>query len=167
MLKRTLSFLSAFHLCSLCQGAETCSRIATINYQEVLVDVSSSNRGEGLRYYLQKDPAAKQLLDEYQLSNRPTWKNAAFSTLGSGMILGGILRTNEGQNESFTSRNFLIFGGLTMIGVSYLITLTNQYNNEYLLVKSVEEYNKRNTPKIILAPTSDGSGLGLGVGQEF
>lgn len=146
---------------------ETCSRVATINYQEVLVDVSSYNRGEGLRYYLQKDQVAKELLDEYQVNNRPTWKNAATSTLGTAMILAGLLRTNDGENETLTGRNFLVFGGITLIGVSYLITKTNQYNNEYLLLKSVEEYNKRNTPRIILAPTGDGNGVGIGVGQEF
>ncbi|MBA2403409.1 MAG: hypothetical protein H0V66_01450, partial [Bdellovibrionales bacterium] len=120
-------------------AAETCSRVATINYQEVLVDVSSSNRGEGLRYYLEKDQIAKELLDEYQENNRPTWKGAAMSTLGSAMILGGLLRTNSGENETLTSRNFLFFGGATLIGVSYLISKTNQYNNEYLLSKSIEE----------------------------
>jgi len=83
------------------------------------------------------------------------------------MILGGLLRTNGGENEEFTSRNFLILGGVTLIGVSYLISKTNQYTNEYLLLKSVEEYNKRNTPRIFFSPTGDGSGLGIGVGQEF
>jgi len=148
-------------------AAETCSRLATINYQEVLVDVSSSNRGEGLRYYLEKDQIAKELLDEYQDNNRPTWKSAAMSTLGSAMLLGGLLRTNEGENETLTSRNFLFFGGATLIGVSYLISKTNQFNNEYLLSKSIEEYNKRNTPRIFFSPTDDGNGLGLGIGQEF
>lgn len=148
-------------------GAETCSRVAIINYQEVLVDVSSSNQGEGLRYYLEKDQIAQELLNEYQDNNRPTWKSAAMSTLGSAMLLGGFLRTNEGDNETFTSRNFLLFGGATLIGVSYLISKTNQVNNEYLLLKSVEEYNKRNTPRIFFSPTNDGKGLGLGIGQEF
>lgn len=148
---------------------ETCSRVATINYQEVLVDVSSKNRGEGLRYYLEKDAVAKDLLDEYQENNRPTWKSAALSTLGTAMLLGSFLRTSDGKEEGITSRNILLFGGATMIAVSYLISKTNQYNNEYLLQKSVEEYNKRNTPKIFFAPTdpSSGFGLGIGVGQEF
>ena len=166
MWKLSLLILSATLVFPL-WGAETCSRVATINYQEVLVDVSSSNQGEGLRYYLEKDQIAKELLNEYQDNNRPTWKSAAMSTLGSAMILGGFLRTNEGDNETLTSRNFLLFGGATLIGVSYLITKTNQVNNEYLLLKSVEEYNKRNTPRIFFAPTDDGKGLGLGVGQEF
>ena len=148
-------------------AAETCSRVATINYQEVLVDVSTSNRGEGLRYYLEKDQIAKELLNEYRDNNRPTWKSAAMSTVGSAMILAGLMRTNSGENETLTSRNFLFVGGATLIGVSYLISKTNQVSNEYLLVKSVEEYNKRNTPKIFFSPTGDGKGLGFGVGQEF
>jgi hypothetical protein len=89
------------------------------------------------------------------------------STLGTAMMIGGLMRTNEGDTETLTSRNFLIFGGMTMIGVSYLISKTNQVTNEYLLSKSIEEYNKRNTPKIFFSPTNDGKGLGFGVGQEF
>lgn len=149
--------------------ANTCSRVATINYQEILVDLSNKNRGEGLRYYLQKDDVAVGLLNEYQENNRPTWRSAALSTVGTAMILGGLMRTSGGKGENITNRNFLLFGGATMIAVSYLISKTNQYNNEYLLLKSVEEYNKRNTPKIFFAPSDpqNGLGLGVGVGQEF
>ncbi len=148
-------------------SVETCSRVATINYQEVLVDVSSVNRGEGLRYYLQKDQFAKELLNEYQENNRLTWKSAAMSTLGTGMLLGSLLRTSSGDSETLTSRNFLLLGGISLIGISYLVSKTNQYSNEYLLLKSIEEYNKRNTPRIFFAPTNDGNGLGIGLGQEF
>ncbi len=159
-----------FHLLSLqLQAAETCSRVATINYQDVLVDVSSSGRGEGLRYYLQKDQTARVLLDEYQDNNRPTWKSAAASTLGTAMMLAGLLRTGEGENEALTSRNFLLLSGATLIAVSYAVSRSNQYNNEYLILKSVEEYNKRNSPKIFFSPTDpkDGVGLGIGVSREF
>ncbi len=167
MLKLTILLLSIFPF--LVHAAETCSRVAVINYQEILVDVSNNNRGEGLRYYLEKDPVSKELLDEYQQNNQSTWKSAVMSTLGSAMILGGVLRTSEGQKETLTSRNFLLFGGATLIAVSYLISKTNQYNNEHLLLRSVEEYNKRNTPRIFFAPTdpNNGLGLGVGVGQEF
>lgn len=168
MLKLTVLIL-LFLMQTAAWSQETCSRVATINYQEVLVDVSSKNRGEGLRYYLEKDKVAKDLLDEYQENNRPTWKSAALSTLGTAMLLGSFLRTSDGKEEGVTSRNILLFGGASMIAVSYLISKTNQYNNEYLLQQSVEEYNKRNTPKIFFAPTDLGNGLGLGigVGQEF
>lgn len=167
MLKVTVLVLSI--ITSMAQAAETCSRVAIINYQEVLVDVSNNNRGEGLRYYLEKDPISKQLLDEYQENNRPTWKSAALSTLGGTMILGGILRSNGGENETLMNRNSLLIGVVTLIAVSYLISKTNQYKNEYLLMKSVEEYNKRNTPRIFFSPTDpqNGLGLGVGVGQEF
>jgi hypothetical protein len=163
MLKLTI--LICFLMCTSLFAAETCSRLATVNYQEILVDVSSKNRGEGLRYYLEKDEVAKGLLDEYQVNNRPSWKNAAMSTVGSAMILGGLL----GASGDSGNRNILLFGGATMIAVSYLYSKTIQYNNEYLLSKSVEEYNKRNTPKIFFSPTDpkSGMGLGVGVGQEF
>lgn len=145
-------------------AAETCSRVATVNYQEILVDVSSKNRGEGLRYYLEKDAVSKGLLDEYQTNNRPTWKSAALSTVGTAMAIAGLATSGNNPNA-----NFLLFGGATMIAVSYLASKTIQYNNEYLLYKSVEEYNKRNTPKIFFSPTDPKNGMGLGVGasQEF
>lgn len=130
------------------------------------MDVSNKNRGEGLRYYLEKDEVAKGLLNEYQANNIPTWKSAALSTVGTASIIAGLLTTSSGSSNN---RNFFLFGGATMIAVSYLISKTNQYNNEYLLLKSVEEYNKRNTPKIFFSPTNpkDGLGAGVGVGQEF
>ncbi len=133
------------------------------------MDVSSRNRGEGLRYYLQKDQVSKALLDEYQENNKLNWKSAAFSTLGAGMILFGVLRTSEGENETVTSKNFLILGGLTLITVNYFVSRTMEYNNERLLSQSVEEYNKRNTPKIFFSPTDPQNGYGFGVGasQEF
>lgn len=169
MLKLTVLILFMLLQATTAWSQETCSRVATINYQDVLVDVSNKNRGEGLRYYLEKDEVAKQLLDEYQENNRPTWKSAALSTLGTAMLLASFLRTSDGTQDGIASRNILLFGGATMIAVSYLISKTNQYNNEYLLLKSVEEYNKRNTPKIFFAPTNpqNGFGLGIGVGQEF
>lgn len=148
---------------------ETCSRTATINYQEVLVDVSASYRGEGLRYYLEKDQVSKDLLDEYQENNRPTWKSAAMSTIGTAMVLGGFLRSDSKANETFASKNVLIFGGATLIAVSYLMSKTNQYSNEHLLYKAVEEYNKRNTPRIYFGPVGsiDNIGVGAGLQKDF
>src|SRR5438067_1072576 len=102
MLKLTV--LIYFSLSVPLMAAETCSRVAVINYQEVLVDVSSKNRGEGLRYYLDKDPTAKELLDDYQKNNRPTWQSAALSTAGVGMILGGMLITSSHDDSSILNR---------------------------------------------------------------
>lgn len=165
-----LLILFSFVLSPSGQAEESCSRVAIVNYQEVLVDASSSNRGEGLRYYLQRDPEAKKLLDEYQTNNRPRWQGAALSTLGTAVTLAGFLRSNEGQDEVITGRNTLIFGGLTMIAVSYLISRTNQYNNEWLLQRAIEEHNKRNTPRIYFSAdpnSANNSGFGLGVQKEF
>lgn len=151
-------------------GAEECSRVAVVNYQEVLVDASSSSRGEGLRYYLQKDPAAKRLLDQYQENNRPRWQGAALSTAGSAMILAGLLRAGGSDDNNFTNRNNLIIGGAAFVALSYLISRTNQYNNEHLLQRSVEEYNKRNSPRIYFSAdpsTGNRQGFGLGLQQEF
>jgi hypothetical protein len=166
MLKRTILILSVIYS-TLAAGVETCSRLATINYQDVLVDASSSNRGEGLRFYLSKDPVSKELLNQYQLNNRPTWKSAAASTFGTAMLLVGLLRNDSGEDEAFTNKNFLILGGMSLIGFSYLVSKTNQYRNEYLLLNAIEEYNKRNNPKIYFSPTIDGKGAGVGIGKEF
>ena len=51
--------------------AETCSRKAIVNYQEILVDGGSNKKGEGLRFYLEKDKYSKELLDKYQGSSIP------------------------------------------------------------------------------------------------
>lgn len=168
-MKLSILVLLLFFAAPLMAANQACSRVATVNYQEVLVDVSASYRGEGLRYYLEKDQVSKELLDQYQENNRPTWKSAAMSTFGTAMILAGFLRSDSSANESFASRNVLIFGGATLIAVSYLISKTNQFNNEYLLQRSVEEYNKRNTPRIYFGPagTMDSMGVGVGVQKDF
>ena len=148
-------------------GVETCSRIAVINYQEVLVDAGSNKKGEGLRFYLEKDPIAKELLDEYQEKNRPSVWSAGTSTLGSLMVLGGLMQTNKAS--SGPSRNNLLYGGGLLIAISYLTSKTLQYNNETILKQAVDQYNKRNIPKIFFSPyaTNDSSGFGVGISQEF
>lgn len=147
-------------------GAETCSRVAIINYQEVLVDAGSNKKGEGLRFYLEKDTQSKALLDEYQDKNRPTIWGAATSTVGSLMILSGLVQTDSGNSQNRTS---LLLGGGILVALSYLTSKTLQYNNEVLLKKSIDQYNKRNLPRIYFSPTQDSGklGVGLGVSKEF
>ena len=70
-------------------AANTCSRTATINGQEFLVDTNYSERGEGLRFYLEKDPEAKLFLDKYQKGTKMKWQNAALGTLGTILIIAG------------------------------------------------------------------------------
>ena len=162
-------FILTFMLCTINAFAnETCSRVATINYQKVLVDAGNNRRGEGLRFYLEKDPVSKKLLDDYQEKNKPTIFNASASTAGSIMVLAGLLQTN--QTDGVQNSNTLIFSGSILIALSYLTTKTLQLNNEKILNEAVEEYNKRNTPRIYFSPFKDnngGSAIGFGLQQEF
>lgn len=148
---------------------EACSRIALVNYQEILVDSSASRPGEGLRFYLEKDQTAKQLLDEYQDRSKPSWKSAAISTTGTLMILGGFL--SSGNATGLGSRNTLLAGGASILILNYLYSRASQYKNESLLKRSVDEYNKRNLPKIYFSPYGDvdksSLGVGIGITQEF
>ena len=152
-------------------AVETCSRIATVNYQEVIVDPSSTSRGEGLRFYLEKDEKALELLDKYQIQNKPKWQTAALSTFGTGLVLMGVLRSNSDSNTGITSKDSLIFSGGVFIALSYLISKTLKYKNEYVLQKSIDEYNKRNNPRIYFSPfidiQSEQNKLGIGINKEF
>lgn len=125
------------------QANETCSRVATINYQEVLVDSSSTKKGEGLRFYLEKDPAAKQYLEVYQNQTGIRWQNAALGTIGTGLILSTAFIDDTNSN-----REVFLLSGLTLLTVNFLLAATMDYYNEKNLHKAIEEYNKRNLPKI-------------------
>lgn len=123
-------------------SAETCSRTATINYQEVLVDTNSTQKGEGLRYHLEKDPVALSYLNSYQKGTEINWTNAAIGTVGSSLIIGGLL-----NSDSDTKKNLLI-SGATLIAINFLVARTLEKSNEQNLEKAIEEYNKRNLPRI-------------------
>lgn len=137
---------------------EPCSRTAQINYQKVLVDIGSQSKGEGLRFYLQKDPKAKSLLDEYQEKSKPSIYGATTSTLGSLMVLSGLLNSGE----TSVTNNSITYAGVFLIAISYLTTRTLQYSNEKILENAVNSYNKRNSPKIIFSPYSNGRDIGIG-----
>jgi hypothetical protein len=154
----------------LTHAADTCSRIAIVNYQEILVDPSTTSKGDGLRYYLEKDEKAKLMLDEYQTSNAPKWQTSVLSSVGSILFLGGVLRSNSSNDEGITSRSSLMITGATFITLSYLISRTIQYKNEFILSGAIEEYNKRNLPRIFFNPfdpISGTSGAGLGITKDF
>lgn len=126
---------------------EVCSRIAFINHQEVLVDSSSKEKGEGLRYFLQRDPVAKSYLDEYQDNNRLNWYSAGLGTLGAGMILSSLFI----QNNSKTRQSVLI-SGIALSLINFAVSRTLEAANEANLERSIEEYNQRNMPKIRYDP---------------
>lgn len=146
----------------------TCSRTATVNYQEILVDAGSRKLGEGLRFYLEKDPESLSLLNEYQKKSKPSLWNAGASTVGSLMVLGGVLQS--GNQNGLGDRATLIGGGALLITLSYLISKTVKRNNEKYLNLAIDQYNKRNSPRIYFSPFRDNngkSGVGFGFKKGF
>lgn len=123
-------------------AVETCSRTAIINYQEVLVDTNSNQKGEGLRYYLEKDLISREYLNKYQEGSHLNWYQAVPGSIGTGMILSGIIFSNGSNKRSF------IIGGAALIAVNFLIAKTFEAANEENLQRAIEEYNKRNLPLI-------------------
>ena len=157
-------FLGLFS--SLAPAEETCSRVATVNYQKVLLDTSSTRKGEGLRYLLEKDAQAKSWLDRYQQGTHIQWENALMGTLGTGLLLGGVMTSSSGKRKKS-----LILGGMALIMVNFLVARTSERANEAHLIKAIEEYNKRNVPKIYLEVELDQNSrsthLALGGVWEF
>ena len=148
-------------------GEEVCGRIAIINFQEVLVDSNSNQKGEGLRYYLEKDHQSKVFFDSYQKGNEQKWLSAALGTVSSLMILTGFLTRNNPTN-----RQALIVGGASLMTVNFLVAKTLDYVNKNNLTKSVDEYNKRNLPRIYFntknyTQESDGLNIFLKKTWEF
>ncbi|MDD4973035.1 MAG: hypothetical protein PHY93_01725 [Bacteriovorax sp.] len=133
-------------------AVETCSRIAIINYQEILVDSNASEKGEGLRYHLEKDPKALQYLNNYQENSAIRWPNALLGTAGTGLLLFGFF-TSDSQDRQL----YLISGAATIL-VNFLVARTLEVTNEANLNKAVEEYNKRNLPKIYFNPENNPQG---------
>ena len=140
MLQSLIIFLAFVPTIAYC--ADICSRIAVINYQEILVDVNNSQKGEGLRPYLERDTVARYYLDEYQKGTKIEWQNAIAGTLSVGLILGGFTSNDEKSKKS------LIMGGATLMIINFLIAKTLETANERNLLRAVDEYNKRNAPQI-------------------
>lgn len=148
-------------------ASETCSRVATINYQEVLVDPNTSQKGEGLRYFIEKDQIAKEYIDEYQRNTQITWKNALLGSLGSGFMISSLFVDDDQDKKIY------LISGATMVLLNFLVARTLEITNEQNLNKAIEEYNKRNLPKIFFNPqTLNDSGsstfnLALGLSKSW
>lgn len=135
-------------MCSV-MSSEICSRVAIINYQETLVDTNTNQKGEGLRYHLEKDEMAKLYLNKYQQGSEIKWENAILGTLGSGLVISGLMSHSNRENR----KNFLI-SGFSLILINFLMAKTFEYANEGNLLRAIEEYNKRNLPKIFFKPVT-------------
>lgn len=153
------------------QAANVCGRTATINYQEHLVD-SGNTKGQGLRLYLQKDPEALKLLDEYQNKSTFQWTTAIAGTIGTGLLIAGIASPGPLLESAQKTKRGLLISGLAILLINYLAVRTIDYNNEGILLRSIEEYNKRNLPRIYFNPFKDGQGredvgFSTGIIKEF
>ncbi len=163
-----LTLILSIFMCLPCLANTTCSRTAVINYQEVLVDAGSGKLGEGLRFYLDKDPESLSLLNEYQKRSKPTLWNTGTSTVGSLMVLAGVLQS--GNKNGLGDKKVLIGGGALLITLSYLISKTMKKSNEKYLNLAIDQYNKRNSPRIYFSPFRDNngeSGVGFGLQKGF
>ena len=128
-------------------SSDACGRSAVVDHQEILVDTSTSQKGEGLRFFLDQDPTAKSYLDKYQEGTKIHWQNAALGTAGTGLILTGVFI----NSSSDTKRNLYVTG-ISMILVNFLVARTLEVTNEAHLIRAINEYNKRNLPRIHFAP---------------
>ena len=128
---------------------DTCSRVATINHQEILIDANSQQKGENLRYYLERDPVALSFLDKYKSEGDVKWYNALLGTTGTAMIVAGII-----NDDDRSQRNFFLISGVSTLLINYFITRTADTANEKNLIRAIEEYNKRNLPRIEFRPVS-------------
>ncbi len=153
---------------------DSCNRTAIINNQKILVDINSTSKGEGLRPYLSKDPVAVSYLDTYQKNIIKRSATAIIGTLGAASIIGSVFIDDE--KTGFLSREGLLASGAALIAINFLISRTLEHQNESNLQDSIEEYNKRNLPKIYFLPYKDrsalnttqkSSGLGLFAGVNF
>lgn len=145
MAKRIIIVFFALALSQATYASKICSRIAIINNQEILIDNNSLKKAEGLRFHLAKDEVAKSFLDRYQEGTTRIWHSAIIGTTGTGLIIGGLMSNSSSDNNSR-----LILGGVSLLIINYLVSQTLDYTNEFNLQKAVEEYNKRNLPKIYL-----------------
>lgn len=150
----------------------TCTRVAQVGYQEIVLDTTSSTKGEGLRFYLEKDQIAQTYLEKYQKGATPSWLSASLGTLGTGLILTGLF-TPKSDDSGLDDREYFLIGGVSILIANFLIAKTLDYRNEDYLVRAVKEYNKRNSPKVYLLPYGEKSagnnsyGVGAGIIKDF
>jgi len=128
---------------------EVCGRVATVNEQEILIDLNTNQKGEGLRNYLEKDPVASMYLEKYQKKNEFHWTDATLGTAGAAMVAVGLL-----GNFDTKQKTAITVSGAALIVANFILGYSLKNANEKNLERAIEEYNKRNEPKIFMGPLS-------------
>lgn len=142
--------------------------MAIVNFQEILVDTNSAHKADGLRPYLQKDEKSLQLLNVYQEKSRIKWPNTVLGTLGTVMLLIGVTLSKDTN-----SRGAILAVGGGIFGLNFIVGRSLEQSNEINLMRAIEEYNKRNTPRIyfdnpsFLQQSSPKSGASLNFSTDF
>ncbi len=130
------------------------------------MDTNSTQKGEGLRFHLEKDKKAKEYLDEYQKGTQIKWQNSLLGSVGTGLVLTSFL-----TNSSSNNKKSLLIGGATLIAINFLVAKTLESANEKNLINAIEEYNKRNLPKIYFSPKAregrEPSGFEVGLNKSW
>jgi hypothetical protein len=131
------------------KGEEVCGRVGTINSQEILIDLNSSQKGEGLRPHLEKDPIASSYFRRYQKNNEFQWHDAALGTTGAVLTISGLF-----FNIDPKYKKGLLLAGSSLIIANFILGYSLKNANQKNLERAILEYNKRNNPKIFVSPLS-------------
>ena len=120
-----------------------CGRTVFIGHKEILLDTGSKQKGEGLRSYLAKDSKALHYLNLYQKGHATGPLNTFFAALAPSLFLAGFMVDSNSRQQKT-----LYTWGAVLILANFLISKTLQSANEGHLERAIEEYNKRQVPKI-------------------
>lgn len=114
-----------------------------------------------MKSYLEKDSQANSYYEKYQEGNKFKWQDTLLGTGGGLAVLTGL--SLGSQN---TSKNTFIIAGVSMIALQFIIGYSVKRSNESNLEKAIEEYNKRNFPKINVTE-NEGKNIFLAHTWEF
>jgi hypothetical protein len=120
-----------------------CDRPFVIHGETYSADSPQSQDAQTLRYFMKPVPEADSLLGVYQ-NNRKTIRSSAYiGTLGLVMFLFSNTISKQFDEASRDSvRNVLKVGGLSLAAGGFFFSFTFLNDNEKLIPRAVETYNK-------------------------
>jgi hypothetical protein len=120
-----------------------CDRPFTIHGETYSADSPQAQDASTLRYFMKPVPEAESILAEYQENRKSSKASAYIGTLGIVMFVFSSTIAKQFDSQSQDSiRNTLRIGGLSLAGGGFFFTLTYLNDNEKLIPKSVDLYNK-------------------------